>query len=60
MNKTTAIFTRSCKHWKKEINVKECRRAIVYVNMALSKRVKGLDAWLLTIPVCDVVRAHSC
>lgn len=50
MNKAAVIFTRSCKHWKKEINVKECRRAIV-----LSKRAKGLDDWLLAIPVCAVV-----
>lgn len=60
MNKGTAIFTRSCKHWEKEINVKECRRAIAYVSMVLSKRAKGLDAWELAIPVCAVVKAQRC
>lgn len=26
--------------------------------MALSRRAKGLDAWLLAIPICSVVRAQ--
>lgn len=60
MNKAAAVFTRSCKHWENEINVKECRRAIVYVSMVLSKRAKGLDARLLAIPVCTVVKAQRC
>lgn len=60
MTKATARFTRRCKHWKKEINVKECRRAIVRISMVLSEKAKGLDAWLLAIPVCAVVKAKRC
>lgn len=60
MNKAITIFTTNCKNWKNELNVKERKKAIAYVSMALSKRAKGLDAWLLAIPICAVVRAQRC
>lgn len=41
---------------------KNVKKAITYghVSMTLSKRAKGLDAWLLAIPTCGVVGAQRC
>lgn len=57
MNKAIAIFKKNLEHWKNQLNVKECKKPIAYVSVALSRRAKGADAWLLAILICGVVRA---
>jgi len=60
MNKAITIFTKNCKYWKNQLNVKEYKKAIVYVSLALKRRARGLGAWLPAVPICTLVRAQRC